>query len=75
MSPEYFGVDDLYFSLRVIRIGGAGSMHEEDEKWVQSVGGKSVTERDHLVIVDVTFRCILKKADDGTEFLWHGTRR
>lgn len=28
-----------------------------------------------MVIVDVIFRCILKKADDGTEFLWHGTRQ
>jgi len=36
--------DELYFSLRVIRIGGACGTHEKEEKWVQSVGGKSMTE-------------------------------
>jgi hypothetical protein len=44
LSPEYFGVDDLYFSLHVIRIGGACGTYEKEEKWVESVGGKSVTE-------------------------------
>ena len=39
LCPEYFGVDDVYLSLRVIKIGGSCGTHEKEEKWVQSVGG------------------------------------